>query len=273
MSGYWLIYEKEPPVDKVRSKKFRDDITFDMILSLYIFDRKLRLLLMEAIDRIEVALRSAWSNELSLRYGPHGYMDPLNFGSPWKHTEYMNRVASRVEDSNEVFHNYYKGKYCNPFLPPSWSVCQTMTMTELINWYSFTKDQNVKKFVARRLGFPSKEVADGALSSLRYVRNICAHHGRLWNRGLVVRLPLIKKFRADMVSNLEIQSGVSKEVPDNTTYNVLVVIMRLILNQNEATSFPSRVYGLIVELTDFQRNAMGFPSDWQARPIWEKAAN
>lgn len=79
LSAYWLPYELPPPAGQTRSKAFAPDTSFESIVDIYTFDRQLRLLVMEAIERIEIALRASWTHRLSLASGPHAHTDPSLF--------------------------------------------------------------------------------------------------------------------------------------------------------------------------------------------------
>ena len=123
LSAYWLPFEKPPHTPKdPRSHIFRDGTDFDQILSLYIFDRKLRLLVIEAIERIEVSVRSRWACEMALKYDSHAYMNSVLFKCPWKHTRYLAQIAADLEKSGEVFVAHYRDNYSEPFMPPVWAV-------------------------------------------------------------------------------------------------------------------------------------------------------
>ena len=104
-----------------------------------------------------------------------------------------------VDKSEETFILYYKGKYTDPYSPPLWSATELMTLGELSKWFQATKDNKIKSQVGRDLGLPTKEIVEGTLQVLALTRNICAHHGRLWNRRTVKRLPKIKRFKDDLV--------------------------------------------------------------------------
>ncbi|WP_289172486.1 Abi family protein [uncultured Parasutterella sp.] len=73
LSSYFFFLE-EKNNDNSRSHKFKKDATFDDAIRLYVFDQKLRLLVMEAIERIEVALRSSWAHKMSECYGSHPHI-------------------------------------------------------------------------------------------------------------------------------------------------------------------------------------------------------
>ena len=79
LSAYWLPWELPPADGETRSKRFPPNTNFTDIVDIYIFDRQLRLLIMEAIDRFEIAVRARWTNLFSLAHGSHAHMDPANF--------------------------------------------------------------------------------------------------------------------------------------------------------------------------------------------------
>jgi abortive infection bacteriophage resistance protein len=268
LSAYWLPFEIPAIAPATRSKTFRDGTTFDIIADAYMFDRKLRLLIMEAIERVEIALRSRWTNRLSLAHGAHAHLDAGAFQSGYDHVILLSSLATRAEASKEVFVDHYRRKYTEPFLPPLWVVTELMTFGELSKWFAATRDPRVKSAVASDLGLPTREALEGTLQLLSYIRNICAHHGRVWNRHTVKRIPYIRRFKADLVVVETIDASGRQLQPDNRVYNPLAVLARLLRHQSPDTTFPARVRELITTRTPAQIEAMGFPSDWENRPCW-----
>lgn len=264
LSAYWLPYEIAPPAGQTRSKRFAPGIEFEAIVDIYTFDRQLRLLVMEAIERIEIALRASWTHRLSLAHGAHAHMEPTLFGSGWSHARRVAALADRVPQSNEVFITHYRDKYKVPYMPPLWAVTELMTFGELSQWVSATSHLSIGSAVAKDLGLPTRETLEGVIQALSYVRNICAHHGRLWNRRLVKRIPNIKRFGRD----LSISIDGDQAQPDNQMYNILVVLMCLMVHQSPDTTFPTRVKTLALSRSNEQRQAMGFPRTWATRPVW-----
>jgi len=268
LSAYWLPYEKPPAENETRSKRFSAGIDFAQIVDIYVFDRKLRLLVMEAIDRFEIAVRARWTNRLSVAHGSHAHMESSLFLDGFKHAQMYSKIAQRAADSSEVFVDHYRRKYTQPFLPPLWQVTELMSFGELSHWVVNTKDNDLKDELARDIGLPNKETLEGTLQLLSYVRNICAHHSRLWNRKTVKRSQNIRQFRID----LDIDRSGSQHQPRNSIYNVLVVLARTLRHQSPDTTFPQRVRSLVETRTPTQQVAMGFPRDWRSRPIWKNEA-
>ena len=269
LSAYWLPFEVPPTDGQTRSKQFANDLQFDTIVDIYVFDRKLRLLIMEAIERIEIALRARWTNRLALAHGSHAHLDASVFQSGYDHIAFLSALANRAKDSNEVFVDHYRRKYTAPFMPPLWIVTELMTFGELSRWFAATKDPKIRSAVAKDLGLPSREVLEGTLQLLSYIRNICAHHGRLWNRHTVKRLPLIKRFSGDLViGQVETGSGIQNQ-PANQIYNALVALIHMLRHQSQDTTFPQRVADLINSRSSANQRSMGFPENWEARPCWQ----
>ena len=265
LSAYWLPYEEPSDRSRTRSKRFRVGARFDEVMASYVFDRKLRVMTMEAIERIEIHLRSRWTNRLTLAHGAHGYLDKNHFHNSGRHGDWLDRLHKSVRKSDELFIQHYRSHYSEPGMPPLWAATELMTLGELSIWIKETRDHSIKDGLARDLSIPNKHALGGIVQSLAYVRNICAHHGRLWNRRLVKRMPLVKKWRADFT--IEHHSGQAH--PANLVHNVLVVMLHLLRHQNTDTSFPSRLRELVETVSDEQRAAMGFEANWRLRAIWE----
>lgn len=148
LSAYWLPFEEPVSDNQTRSKRLRSDTTFRKVISLYVFDRRLRVLLLEAIERIEIHVRSRWTYHMSHAHGSHAHLDHNLFAGALNHAEQLVRLARAVEKSEETFIQHYRGKYTDPYSPPLWAATELMTMGELSKWVKATKDNTVKSAVA-----------------------------------------------------------------------------------------------------------------------------
>lgn len=269
LSAYWLPMEEPPTDGRVRSKKFKAGSKFEDVVKIYVFDRKLRLLVMEALERIEIAVRSRWTNRLALEGGAHAHLSLQLYEKPKEHFAHVEALYESYKKSSEEFIRHYRRKYKTPDLPPLWACTELMTMGELSRWIEATQDTGLKKKLAQDLGLPSANTLSGTLHALSFVRNLCAHHHRLWNRRLVKRIPLIREFESDLI--IEPQKGKTKKgnAPDNRLYNIFVILIKMLAHQSPDTTFPNRLRKLIDELNDKETKSMGFPVDWKSRPIWQ----
>src|SRR5258708_5814227 len=126
-------------------KPFRPGTTFEQLIDLYRFDRELRLLVLDAIERVEVAVRSALNNELCLRHGPHWFMAGAHFHGEFGHAKFLGELREEyrlaadgrgpTRPHQEVFINHYYQKYGDPELPPSWMVFETFTINTVSPMY------------------------------------------------------------------------------------------------------------------------------------------
>mgnify|MGYP000120838264 CR=1 FL=1 len=121
-----------------------------------------------------------------------------------------------------------------------------------------------RQMIAKNMGLPTAEIIEGVLQPLALIRNICAHHGRLWNRHLVKKIPYIKKL--EPVLKLRI-NGDQKQ-PENTLYNYLVVTSHMMKKIQPASTWQERLSEKINEASKEQQKAMGFPNNWQQHPFW-----
>ncbi|UFS72057.1 Abi family protein [Geomonas sp. RF6] len=262
LSAYWLPFEYPPESPHTRSHRLIPGTTFEQVLALYVFDRKLRMMVMEAMERIEVAIRTRWANALAVRHGSHAYMQSDLFKNPWQHSSDLGKIAANLEESKEPFVAHYRRQYKQPFLPPIWAVVETMTLGALSRWFKNTNDTAAKKEVAQAFSMPTIEILEQVLHALTPVRNICAHHSRLWNRRFAMSLPKIKRIEDRLVA---------PEAPNGQAhylFNFLVVLDLLMTATSPGSSWTRRLLAL-VDTLDHGPAAMGFPSDWRERNPWK----
>lgn len=266
LSAYWHPFELPTTNVNSRNHSFKPNTSFDQVLDLYIFDRKLRLLVMEAIERIEVAIRTRWATALALRLGSHAHMRSELFKDPWQHAGDLGKIAAELGKSSETFVTHYKKQYKEPFLPPIWAIVETMSLGTLSRWFKNTNDTVAKKEVSTALNMPSIEILEQVLHALTPVRNVCAHHGRLWNRRFAMSLPVIKRIRERLVP------PDATYHQDHHLYNFLVVIDVLMKAISPGSTWTQRLMTLVEGLEATKHKSMGFPEDWRERQPWRELA-
>jgi len=253
-----------PPAGQTRSKTFSGGATWDEVIHLYSFDRRLRMLVMEAIEQLEVAVRASWANQLSLQDGSHAYLKPECFTDPFEHALFVSKAVNAAKKSSEIFISHYLKKYKNPYAPPVWAICEMLTIGQLSQLYASTASLKVKDAVSKDIGLPSKEVIQNVLQVVSYTRNICAHHNRLWNRKSVKRLTVIKKYRSEMIRDPNDASQM-----DNRIYNILVLLVNVLRLQGDVSDWHRGLITLLDSATDSQRDVMGFPRSWKTLACWQ----
>jgi len=254
LSGYFrpFQYPEDP------SHTFLPDTCFDDILQLYIFDRKLRLLVMDALERIEVAIRSAVSNIMSKGHGAHWYLNQSLFNERFDHEEFKESVKKETGYYNQkkqnVFCRHYYDTYSDPELPPSWMVMEVISFGNLSRVYSHLQDREDQKAISKEFGL-HYSILTSWLHALTYLRNMCAHHERLWNRVFTIKPKKAKKFGEHFQDNTKFYAQAS----------VINVFLQVIA---DGSSWQRRLKALLDEYPQIPSNKMGFPDKWEDHQFW-----
>lgn len=259
LSAYWLPFEY--PKGNA-GPRFLPGTSFDTVTALYDFDRRLRLLVLDAIERIEVAVRGSWAYELAQRFGPHGYLDAALYQHAGKYHDNLTRLTNDVASSPETYIDHYRRTYSTPAMPPVWMVAEMMSFGQLSRWYALLDDRALRNAIAKPLGL-HEAVLVPLLKHLSTIRNSCAHHARLWNRGFLLRMRVPFK-PAALVSTLEPPTA---HAPAQL-YNALVLIVYLLRQVAPASVWRDELTALLAQHPTGDLTAMGFPQGWAARPLW-----
>jgi abortive infection bacteriophage resistance protein len=252
LAAYWLPFEQDHP-----THRFKPGVTFDLVLEHYIFDRKLRLLIMDAIERVEVSFRTRWAYHLAHSHGSHALLDRTLFKARWPHSDNINTLKKMVHNSSEIFIRHFR-KY-DEALPPLWVVCEIMTLGQLSKWYANLKRGQDRNAVAHGYGMDEVNLTS-FLHHLSIVRNHCAHHARIWNREFTFSWKLPRKKPATLRQNFN-------WADNRRIYNTLVMLVYL-MDSMGTSSWKQRLYDLFIKHPDVKAGAMGFPPDWLGRQIW-----
>ncbi|BBP45121.1 peptide ABC transporter substrate-binding protein [Thiosulfatimonas sediminis] len=164
------------------SKSFPESFDFEYLRQQYEFDRELRGLIINAIDRIEVAIRTVMSNSLSLRYGAHWFLNDSIFNNTreWNHEKLTYKIREDLKNAQKrTFVQHYYKHYDQPELPPSWAVSEIVSFGFWSKTYSILKDPTVKKAISMKFDIDQPEVFRSWIHSLTVLRNHAAHHAQI----------------------------------------------------------------------------------------------
>ena len=215
LSGYWFAFRQfsdgvcsrwspastkknKPKPGLLALENFKPGATFQNAVDLYVFDKQLRLLAMDVLERVEIALRVDVSHTLG-KLGPFAYLSPecfhatfskdmdLNTGLTRHHT-WLGKHAQLISRSKEEFVAYNRGAHDLPLA--IWVACEVWDFGTLSTLFGGMREAE-QDAIAARYGIQNGRVFASWLRSLNYLRNVCAHHSRLWNRNIVdqPRLP------------------------------------------------------------------------------------
>lgn len=288
LSGYWYPDRVRVPVpttdpkqlpDSMALSTFKPGTSFEQAHRLYEFDRKLKLLVLDGLERVEVAMRFQLGHVLgeghpyahcdtnALSNGFTGVADPSNplDRVAWlssEHSKWLMKVRRHEEDSKEEFVKHFKQKYGSGL--PVWVITEILDFGGMSTLYSGLK-QSHRDQIAESFGFEKDGRGDGPalatwMKNLNYIRNTCAHHARLWNK------------------NMAVQGSDVSGIPDllhadpakDRLYASLAVVGYLLLHIDPKASWREEVRDFLQGnsgLADLAK--MGFPTDWDKERVWD----
>lgn len=264
ISYYRLRAYTYPFQDNTNAKHpFIQKVNFDEIISLYNFDRELRILVFDAIERIEIALRTQIIYQFAMSHGSHWQIDPNLYRDVARFTKHIGTLQSEIDRSDETFIEHYNNTYSFPTQPPSWMSLEVASMGTLSKIYQNLKKSGEKEAVANSFGISQVDIMENWMFCFSSLRNICAHHGRLWNRRMTALIKLSYNTTYPFFDKHEV-----KGIYQNKLYAVLCA-MQYMLNQIEPTNnFKYRLKNLISTIPLGQEKEMGFNKDWDKHPFW-----
>lgn len=261
LSGYFYSFKMTDQI--TGEEKFKPGTSFKIIKQQYEFDRQLRLLLMDAIERIEVAVfRTQLVEVYASIYGPFGYMDYKNYNPRFHHTDFqrlMYEIEQDERNSREEFIIRYRTKYYLEKYLPFWMAVEVMSFGQLFTLYR-NSDRNLKRQISSLYGVYSP-VFDSWLHSLNYIRNACAHHVRLWNRPLPIA-PLLPDKKHDP------KWYVPAVIPNNGIFSVITICQYLIQKIGLENYWKNNLINLLSKNPEIPLRVMGFPVNWQDIKFW-----
>lgn len=259
ISYYRLSAYMYPFLSDKESHLFKTNTAFEQVISLYNFDRKLRILIMDEIERIEVAFRTQLTYHLSHKNGAFWFQDSSLFHNYGQYLENLHSIHSIKKDSGEVFIKHFKQHYSEP-LPPSWMSMEIISFGLLLRIYNNLNATGEKNNIAKHFGIKETVFASW-MHCFVYIRNICAHHCRLWNRELSIKPMLPKKVTQEWIKNTNI--GHDK------LYLVLCSIQYVLQTINPFSTFKIQLKNLLAQYQEIDVAAMGFPRDWETELFWQ----
>jgi len=252
-SGYWypLLADKQNHI-------FKPDAKFENGFNLYKFDRELRKLIISELEKIEIAVRSRMAYELSTTHDHFWIEDDTLFANQRIYRSTVGKINEEFERSDEDYIIAFKSKYSNP-LPPSFMLLEITSFGALSRLYDNLKPGKSRKDIAKIFGL-SDMVFASWLHSFVYIRNVCAHHARIWNRWLRVQPLFPRRTRHTWLTDTT--------VSNNRLYYALSMMLYLLNTVNPKHTFKQKLENLFVKYPNVDRAAMGFPENWRTEPLW-----
>ena len=233
---------------KPKNGRYHDGITFERIVELYLFNANFRQILFPEIEKIEINVRCRLANYFAEKYGVLGYLEGNNFVNTEYHQIFLNDIEEEIRrNSKAPFVRNFQQNYEGGELP----------IYALVEIFSFGK---LSKFYKNMLSIDKKSLAatfgvgytylESWLESISYVRNICAHYGRLYNAKLSKTPMLYKEYSKAGIGN-------------NRIFGVLLCLKHLLKTDSHWNLFADKLEILFEKYEDVDICTMGFPENWK----------
>lgn len=234
---------------KAKNGKYGDKVTFEQIVELYLFNANFRQIIFPQIEKIEINVRCRIANYFAEKYGVLGYLEADNFVNPEYHQTFLEDIEEEIRRNAKApfvknFHENYEGGNL-----PIYALVEVFSFGTLSKFYKNMKNPD-KKAVAKFFGV-GYTYFESWLESISYVRNICAHYGRLYNAKLSKTPILYKEYS---------QSGIG----NNRIFGVLLCIKHLLKSDSHWKLFVQDVESLFDKYEQVDIKTIGFTENWKA---------
>lgn len=239
----------------ITKDRYEDGTTFEKIMRIYEIDRRLRSILIAALEEIEIALRAAISNFHSLKYGAQGYLNAENFDFRHNHSAFVGKIRHLVEANDDrEFVKHYNSKHSGDF--PLWVIMELFSFGTLAFFYKDMHNADKKELASGFYGCTSSEL-DNWIFCMNELRNYCAHYNRIYGNTFPVKP--------------KTPHGLDYELQPNA-FGYMMVMKQVYHN---AEDWNTRVVQPVSKM--IKRNAdvirlehIGFPENWEEMLIMQK---
>jgi abortive infection bacteriophage resistance protein len=258
LKGYWWEMQ-----DDFVNHHFKSNSYFEDAIDLYNFDRHFRIIVFNAIERIEISLRTKLIYHLSLSYGPEWYLNPALFDKQKEFAAFVAKIYSDMGRSSEEFIVQHFQNHPTEH-PESWKGLEVLTLGTLSKLYQNLKHQLPEKnTIAKEFGLNNQKYLVSWLLGITVIRNIIAHHGRLWNRVMINKYDWPPNTPKTLLSY----------IPDNNQRRKIFPLLSAILYLNNEISpghhIKQELVTLFAQYPNTQLHKMGFPANWQNETLWK----
>ena len=256
LSAYIFPFYKSPKSNLI----LKEGTTFEQVLTLYRFDKKLRILLFNEIEKIEVAIRSVLANigcqELGDRYW---ITKPEYFANEDKFNQTLAVLEKELASSKEDYIENFRRNYVENY-PPAWMITEVLSFGNLNYIYSNIANNRLMKRISDYFGL-KPQVFTSWLTVLANLRNMCCHHARVWNRDFMLNPAEPRK-----TSNAWIDTSL---IDKKRIFYRLCIIRSFLSVVSPGNNFNEKIANLLARFPSVDIAAMGFCKDWQKDTLWK----
>lgn len=253
--GYSYCYQN-------KDSTFKDGSCWSYIYQDYINDIELRSLIFEALSFIEITVRTQLEYKMSLAHGSRWYENENLFHNQDNLKKDLDDLMGHWNRSREIFKKHYEGKYDNTLRPPAWMIFETTTFGTVSKFFSNLRvDLEAKNEIVNFFGFTksSAKILVSWLQHLNLVRNICAHHSRLFSRSFVIK---------PMIPMRQPEKWVNQWPAHDRLFPSVCIITYLLDICAPDYDFRKKIKAVVSKFRTTQLPSMGFSPDWDKEPLF-----
>lgn len=260
LGEYWYVMQKDK-----ENHIFKEGATFSNVVNLYEFDRELKILLFDVIERIEISLRTKMIYHLSLDFGPWWFQNFDIFIDSRALTKTLFNIEEEISRTKEkTIKDHFKKHKDDLRFPPAWKTLEQTSFGTLSKLYGNLKNTiKTKDTIAQEFGAVNHTYLPSWLQSIAQIRNYCAHHSRLWNKNLPGAPKLLSKPPFEWIGN----------VPKQHEFQFLYIhlcLMKYLLNIIHPNNhFTHQLMSLFQKYPNVDENALGMKPNWHEEPLWK----
>lgn len=263
LGEYWhsMQYDKEKHL-------FKENSRFSDVIALYSFDRELRILLFDVIEKIEISLRTKLIYHLSHEINPWWFQNFDLFTDSMALVKTLSNLEEELSRSKDpTIKNHRKKHKDDSRFPPAWKSLEQTSFGALSKLYGNLKNTiESKDKIAKEYGVVNHTFLPSWLQSIAQIRNYCAHHSRLWNRNLPGAPKLLPKPPNPWILETE-------NVPKQHEFLKLYVhlcLMKYLLNTIQpSNTFTNKLDTLFQKYPNVDPDALGMKPNWYNEPLWK----
>lgn len=262
LAGYWLYLQDDP-----KQHTFIKGTNFLQAVELYEFDRELRALLLDAIERIEVSLKAVIGNKMAIAYTPIWYCQYAYAFSAEAVDKLMETVNEEIDRrKTDDFVKHHDDTYGPDQYMPSWKVMEIISLGALSRLYgNIHKAVPEKKAIAKIFGLPDDSYLDNYLQVIAALRNLCAHHSRVCLNVFIFPPKIMTRPKLKWI--LGIPTPGTNE--NRTIYYQLCAVAYLLQTASPNSNFVTKLKRVLIRYPGVDVKRMGFYAGWEKEPLWQ----
>lgn len=222
--------------------------SFNELKELYLFNSNFRHILFIQIEKVEVNLRCRIANYYSNKYGVLGYLNSNNYNNIESYYKFLTETENEIaRNSRSPFIKNFKDNYENEQIP-FYALTEIMSFGMLSKFFKNLKSGD-KKRIAKIYNVPYTYL-ESWFENIAYVRNVCAHYGRLYNAKMTKTPRLYPDDLNNGIKNIRV-------------FATLFCIKKLINNDEHWVKFIEDLDNLFNKYPHVDKTTMDFPANWK----------